>query len=82
MDNLTLWVVLHDKRIVSKYTSTDTCQSYRKQLKFIQTIHSIIDDILKHILYVLYHNPREPYPFHGIFFFTSLDQLYDFVTSL
>lgn len=80
MDNLTLWVVLHDKRIVSKYTSTDTCQSYRKQLKFIQTIHSSIEHILKHILYVLYHNPREP--FSRNFFFTSLDQLYDFVTSL
>lgn len=73
--------MLHDKRIVSKYTSTDTCQSYRKQLKFIQTIHSIIDDILKHILYVLYHNPREPFS-RIFFFFTSLDQLYDFVTSL
>lgn len=73
--------MLHDKRIVSKYNSTDTCQSYRKQLKFIQTIHSIIDDILKHIFYVLYHNPREPFS-RIFFFFTSLDQLYDFVTSL
>lgn len=81
MDNLTLWVVLHDKRIVSKYTSTDTCQSYRKQLKFIHTIHSIIDDILKHIF--MFYIITQENPFHGFFFFfTSLDQLYDFVTSL